>query len=161
MVARAAAPADGRRMSMFIQVISGSVNDTDGLRRLMDRWLAELRPGAHGYLGTTAGVAEDGRSVAIVRFATRDDAIANSNRPEQGAWWAEAEKCYAGPVTFDESDDVMQLFSGGTDSAGFVQVMQGRATVGDKARKLLSDSEGRLREHRPDLLGALIGFHDG
>ena len=41
---------------MFVQVIEGRVSDRDGLRRQMDKWESELRPGATGFLGSTAGV---------------------------------------------------------------------------------------------------------
>ena len=44
---------------MFVQVIEGHVADKEGLRAQIDRWQNELKPGADGYLGTTAGVAED------------------------------------------------------------------------------------------------------
>ena len=31
---------------MFVQIIEGRVADPDGLRRQMDTWMSELRPGA-------------------------------------------------------------------------------------------------------------------
>ena len=45
---------------MFVQAFEGRVADQDGLRRQLERWMTELRPGAHGFLGSTAGVT-DGR----------------------------------------------------------------------------------------------------
>ena len=77
---------------MFIQVITGTVTDPEGLRRQSDRWQDELRHGAIGYLGATAGVTNDGRSIAMIRFDSEASARANSERDEQGAWWAETEK---------------------------------------------------------------------
>jgi hypothetical protein len=59
---------------MFVQIIEGRVADRDGLRSQMDRWMAELRPGAEGFLGTTAGVTDDGRAVCFARFASADAA---------------------------------------------------------------------------------------
>lgn len=45
---------------MFIQVITGATSDREGLLGQADRWQDELRPGATGYLGSTAGVTDDG-----------------------------------------------------------------------------------------------------
>ena len=83
---------------MFVQVIEGRTSDPEGLRAQFDKWVAELEPGATGYVGTTAGVAADGRVVVFARFESEDAARANSERPEQGAWWAETEKLLDGPV---------------------------------------------------------------
>ena len=91
---------------MFVQVIEGKTSNPEGLRAQFDKWVAELQPGAKGYVGTTAGVAADGRVVAFARFESEDAARANSDRPEQGAWWAETEKLLDGPVEFSESSDV-------------------------------------------------------
>ena len=74
---------------MFVQVIEGRVADRDALRRQMDRWMSELRPGATGFLGSTAGVTDDGYAIAFARFESAAAAEANSERPEQGRWWAE------------------------------------------------------------------------
>jgi len=73
---------------MFIQVIQGKVADAEGLRAAIDRWGQELQPGATGWLGTTGGITDDGTFVATVRFDSEDAARRNSQRPEQGAWWA-------------------------------------------------------------------------
>ena len=109
---------------MFVQVIEGKVSDKAGLRRQMDRWEAELRPGAAGFLGSTGGVTDDGVGFAVARFESADAARANSERPQQGEWWAETEKCYDGPVSFTDSEDVEEFLSGGSNDAGFVQVMK-------------------------------------
>lgn len=140
---------------MFVQVIEGPVSDREGLRRQMDRWMAELRPGATGYLGTTAGVTVDDRAIAFARFETAADARSNSERPEQGRWWAETEKCFAGEVTFADSDQVDTFLAGGSNSAGFVQVMKGSAPN----RRRLQEMDASLARHaasfRPDLIGGV------
>jgi hypothetical protein len=139
---------------MFIQVITGEVADADGLEAATDRWAADLRPGATGFLGSTEGVTPDGTYVCLARFESVEAAQANSRRPEQGAWWAEAEKCFAGPVTFRDCPEVDLYRAGGSDQAGFVQVMQGHA---DQARLRAFDEQmnDRLPELRPDLLGSV------
>src|SRR4051794_38537138 len=75
-----------RGAGMFIQIIQGKVSDADHLRRQLERWRKEIKPGAKGYLGHTGGVTADGRTIAMVRFESEADAKANSDRPEQGAW---------------------------------------------------------------------------
>lgn len=140
---------------MFVQIIEGRAADVDGMRRLMERWMEELRPGASGFLGTTAGVTPDGHAIAVVRFESRAAAQANSERPEQGAWWSEMEKCYDGEVAFVESEDVETFLDGGSNGAGFVQVMKGH----DLDREAVARLDVLFEEHaptvRPDIIGGL------
>src|SRR5690349_6678934 len=116
---------------MFIQGLSGKVKDAAAFERLGDRWEAELKPGAIGYLGVTEGTTDDGRFVVAARFECKEAAMRNSERPEQGAWFSEMEKV-VDDVTFHDCSRVETLFGGGKDNAGFVQVMQGH--VKDKAK---------------------------
>jgi hypothetical protein len=139
---------------MFIQVITGEVADAAGLESAFDRWQSEVRPGATGFLGSTSGVTADGRFVALARFESAEAARANSDRAEQGAWWSEAEKCFAGPVAFHDCTEVDTFRGGGSDDAGFVQVMQGRADR-QRLRALDERVEEILPELRPDLLGSI------
>ena len=66
---------------MFVQFIRGKLKDEQGARRAMDKWQAELKPGAKGFLGTTAGVTSSGDLVALVRFESEEAARRNSERP--------------------------------------------------------------------------------
>ena len=91
---------------MFIQVIQGKVANAEGLQAAMDRWKQDLQPGATGWLGSTSGITDDGTFIASVRFESEDAARRNSMRPEQGAWWAETEKCFSGPVSFFDCPQV-------------------------------------------------------
>jgi hypothetical protein len=141
---------------MYVQVIEGKVSDKAGLRRQLDRWEAELRPGAAGFLGSTGGVTDDGVSFTIARFESAAAAHANSERAEQGAWWSETEKCFDGPVSFTDSEDVEEFLAGGSNDAGFVQVMK-TATGADRA--VLEDLDKRFEKYagewRPDLIGGI------
>ena len=140
---------------MFVQVIQGRTGDADGLRRQTETWQQELAEGAEGYLGATGGVAEDGTAIFVVRFESADAARGNSERPEQGEWWKETAGLFDGEVTFRDCDDVDTTFDGGSDEAGFVQIMQGR--VGDKVRlrELETEFLPKLKELRPDLIGSV------
>ena len=139
---------------MFIQVMTGQVADQHGLEAVLDRWQSEVRPGAKGFLGSTVGVTADGRFLGLARFESADAAKANSDRPEQGAWWAEMEKCFSGPVTFRDCTEVDTYRDGGSDDASFVQVMQGRADR-ERLRALDARAESLLPDLRPDLLGSV------
>jgi hypothetical protein len=141
-------------VQMFVQIIQGKTNDAEGLKRQGERWQAEVRPGATGYLGVTSGTGADGRSIAIVRFESEAHARANSDRPEQSAWWAETEKYFDGEVSFAESSDITQFLGGGSNDAGFVQVMK----VGDVDRAAVERLDASFEPYaslRPDLLGGL------
>jgi hypothetical protein len=147
---------------MFVQVILGRTSDAEGLRAAMDRWMADLRPGAAGWLGTTGGVTDDGRAVVVARFESEDAARRNSERPEQGEWWAATENLFDGEVTFLDSSDVVVDLQGDPDQAGFVQVMRGRTSDPARARQLMTMDPEQWAEYRPDVLGSLeIGHDDG
>ncbi len=140
---------------MFVQVIEAKTSNPEGVRQQFDKWVAELQPGAKGYAGTTAGVAADGRVVAFARFESEAAARANSDRPEQGAWWADTEKLFDGPAQFSESSDVTTFLAGGSDDAGFVQVMKVAGV--DRAKVERGDAQFAplAPELRPDLIGGL------
>ena len=72
---------------MFVQIIEGTTSKPEALLAAGDAWQAEVQPGAIGYLGVTAGVSADGKAFTIVRFEDEASARANSERPEQGAWF--------------------------------------------------------------------------
>ena len=141
---------------MFVQVIEGKVSDKAGLRRQMDRWEAELRPGAAGFLGSTGGVTDDGVGFAIARFESADAARANSERPEQGKWWSETEKCYEGPVSFTDSEDVEEFLER--------RLERRRLRSGDEDRqrcptRRIKELDEQFEKHastwRPDLIGGV------
>jgi hypothetical protein len=140
---------------MFVQVIRGRVADPEQVHAAMERWTRDLAPGASGWLGSTAGVTEDGRFVALARFESADAARRNSDRPEQDAWWSDVSKAFTGDVTFDDSEDVVTEVIGDPDSAGFVQVMRGRTTDPRRAREIMDATSGQVRSFRPEILGSL------
>jgi hypothetical protein len=140
---------------VFVQVIQGRTDDAAGLRRQVERWDQELRPGATGWLGSTFGVTADGEAIGIARFESAEAAARNSDRPEQGEWWTETEKLFSGPVAFHDSSDVDVFLAGGSDAAGFVQVMQGRVTDLARARALEAKATETMPTVRPDVIGSV------
>jgi hypothetical protein len=138
---------------MFVQVIEGRIGDREALRRQLDTWGSDLRAGAAGFLGSTGGVTDDGRCLLFARFESADDAMANSNRPEQGQWWTDTAKCFDGEVSFRDSEDVDSFLGGGSDEAQFVQVMKGHGVDRDRMHALDAQFEQHAGSFRPDLLG--------
>lgn len=145
---------------MFVQVIQGRIRDAAAARHTMDRWLEDVQPGAIGWLGGTFGVTDDGVLCAIVRFDSRQAAAENSARPEQAAWWQEMSAHFDGPVTFHDCDDVQLLVGGGSDEAGFVQIMQGKVADRSAVHSLMDRAGEVIAEHRKDVLGATIAIDD-
>lgn len=146
---------------MFIQVITAKVVDGDGLERQMDRWEREVRPGAAGFLGSTGGVTDDGRLIVLARFESEEAARRNSERPEQGAWWSETEKTLD-DVRFQDSTEVVTTGGGGSNDAGFVQVMRGHVVDAAKMEELqgrTAEFEAAMAAHRPDVLGDVTAVH--
>jgi hypothetical protein len=139
---------------MFVQVIEGKVTDAQRLRQQLDRWNEELRPGAVGFLGTTGGVTDAGRGVFLARFDSAAEAKANSDRSEQGQWWAETASCFDGEVTFADSEDVELFLAGRSDNAGFVQVMKSSGVDRDKVHEMDRQFEAVAAQWRPELVGS-------
>jgi hypothetical protein len=148
---------------MFVQVIQGRTSNEEGLRAASDRWMEELASGATGWLGSTLGVTDDGRAIAVVRFESASAAQANAQRPEQTRWWEETSALFDGEVTFLDSEEVMVDVVGDPDRAGFVQVMQGQVTDPARAKELMgSITSEDSAAFRPDILGSMsVGHDDG
>jgi hypothetical protein len=146
---------------MFVQVIQGHVSDEAQVRQQMDKWVAEVAPGAVGWLGSTAGVTEDGRAVALARFESEEAAQQNSDRPEQTAWWNEMAALFTDEPEFHNSTSVEVDTPGDPSRAGFVQVMQGRTSDPDRARELMANDPTDWQAFRPEILGTVSVGHDG
>ncbi|HKS46324.1 MAG TPA: hypothetical protein VJT49_14675 [Amycolatopsis sp.] len=145
---------------MFMQFIQAKVRDPEAVRETMDRWHRELEPGAVGWLGGTYGITDDGTLVAAVRFESEEAARRNSQRPEQARWWEEMTRHLTGETTFHDCRDVTLLLGGGSDEAGFVQIIQGHVRDRARARALAEQSTDVISRYRPDIMGATIAIDD-
>ena len=143
---------------MFIQIIQGRCRDTDEVHRLLDEWRETMGGTAAGWLGGTYGITDDNEFVAVVRFESREAAARNSARPEQGEWWSRMEQCFDGDVTFHDCDDAMVFLDGGSDDAGFVQVVQGRVGDPERFRHFMGEPMDMLHEQRPEIIGGTIAI---
>lgn len=145
---------------MFVQIIKAKVLDAPALVGRIREWLDQLGPGAEGWLGTTSGITADGQLITLVRFESEEAARRNSERVEQGEWWAKTAEYLENPV-FIDSSDVATYLGGGSDDARFVQIIE--AAVSDQVRhaELMREFEQEVADGRPDLLGTLVVYHDG
>jgi hypothetical protein len=144
---------------MFIQVIQGRVSDRGELKAALDRWSRELAPGAEGWLGDTSGVTDDGMFIGVVRFESPQAARRNADRHEQHQWFVETAKLFAGDITFHDCPQAEEWLGGGSDSAGFVQVIQGRIRDMDRMREIRRRSEREMTDFRPDVIGGTFAEH--
>ena len=142
---------------MFIQIIQGKCVRQDEMREQLDRWLTERSPQVRGWLGGTYGFTDDDMFVAVIRFDSKESAMANSDSRDQSDWWARTEALFDGPVEFHDCADVTLMMDGGSDRAGFVQIIRGKADDPDALRAMMSDTE-LLHQMRPDILGATLAI---
>lgn len=145
---------------MFIQVMQGKCSREAELRDALERWRAECEPGAEGWLGGTYGFTDDGTFVGVVRFSSEEAARRNSDRAEQSRWWADAQRLFDGPVEFHDCRDVSVMLGGGSDDAGFVQIIEGKVDDPARMRELLEQAGETLHESRPEILGATLAIED-
>jgi len=146
---------------VFVQVIEGRTADEAALRRLVERWDRDVKPGAAGFLGTTAGVASDGTAIAFVRFVDEAAARWNEARPEHVAWWHDLGEVLDGSPMVTESADVALLLAGGSDDAGFVQIVRAATPDRDQIDALMTpDRIAAVQRSRPDLIGSIRAWLD-
>lgn len=145
---------------MFVQFIHGKVKDAEGIRKQMDKWEQNVKPGAIGFLGSTAGVTEDGQMVMAARFESEEAAQKNSSRPEQDEWWSETAPLFDGDPAFHDYTETRLSRGGGSDDAGFVQVMHGKVNNPQKAKEMAEDMEDQVANTRPDVIGSVDCWKD-
>ena len=143
---------------MFIQIIQGKCTRQDELRTMAQRWVDEVGSGASGRLGGTYGFTDDDMFIGVVRFENREKAMANSGRPEQGAWAEQMMSLMDGPVEYHDCDDVTLMMQGGSDDAGFVQVIRGKVDDPERLKAMMTTDTDMLHEMRPDILGATLAI---
>lgn len=142
---------------MFIQIIQGTCTRQGEAHRLLDEWRRDLSPGATGWLGGTYGFTDDDQMIGVVRFDSRESAMANSERAEQGEWAGRLNALMDGPMEFHDCDDVTLLMDGGSDAAGFVQIIRGKVDDPSRLKAMLADTTS-LHEMRPEILGGTLAL---
>jgi hypothetical protein len=143
---------------VFIQIIQGKCTRQDEMHALADEWREQRAPSADGWLGGTYGFTDDDMFVGVVRFENREKAMANSESPEQSEWAKRMAALFDGPVEFHDSEDVTLLFDGGSDDAGFVQIIRGKVDDPARLKAMITNDATSLHEMRPDILGATLAI---
>jgi hypothetical protein len=64
-----------------------------------------------------------------------------------------------GPVEYHDCEDVTMFLDGGSDRAGFVQVIRGRVDDPSRIKAMLADTTA-LHEMRPDIIGGTLAIED-
>jgi hypothetical protein len=154
-------PLEWKERAVFVQVFQGQIGDAEQMREALEDWTRRLAPGADGWLGSTVGVTDDGTLIGIARFESAEAARRNSGRAQQGEWFSGVEKLFPEGVQFHDCSDVSVARRGGSDEAGFVQVMQGRTADVARLRELTASLDRDHPDMRPDLLGYITALHDG
>jgi len=144
---------------MFVQMVQGDCARHAAMRTLVEDWCTDIAD-QHGWLGGTYGFTDDGRFVGIARFTNAETCIAAAQRPGAAAFWAEAIELLDGPLEIHQSDDVTLMFDGGSDEAGFIQVLTGQLRDPAQMRYLLADQDmtAMLHATRPEILGATLAI---
>ena len=145
---------------MFIQVIQAKSSRRDEVLALTEEWNASPEEG-YGFLGATYGFTDDDEYIAVVRFESKEKAMANSARPETDAMAQRMAALMDGPVEFQDCDDVTTWLEGGSDDAGFVQIIQGRTDEPDRIKAgMTQEDPEEMRRQRPDVIGGTLAFTD-
>ncbi|MEA2460124.1 MAG: hypothetical protein QOH90_301 [Actinomycetota bacterium] len=142
---------------MFVQVIQGRAKDAGGLRKQWDKWNQEVKPEAIGYLGSTGGVTPDGEWIVVARFESEELAMKNNGNAKQDAWWQETSQYIDSPM-FHNCTEVDEQ-GGGSDDAGFVQVIQGKTKDVARSRQIDAGIEESMKGLRPDVIGSITAWH--
>jgi hypothetical protein len=144
---------------VFIQMIQGACARQDEMRHLVDDWCGRMadRP---GWLGGTYGFTDDDCFIGVGRYEDRDACAMWCKDPEAAPYWAAAAELFDESCDIFESDDVSIMLAGGSDDAGFVQVMHGRVSDPDRLRHLLTDTTmtTMLHDARPEIIGATFAL---
>jgi len=146
---------------VFIQMVQGACSQEDDMRMLVDEW-CERMGDVPGWLGGTYGFTDDGHFVGVVRYESATACKETCAASDAGAWWAAAEEMFDRPPEIHQSEDVMIMLDGGSDAAGFVQVMRGKVGNSDTLRRIMTDQDmtSMLHQARPDILGATMLIED-
>jgi hypothetical protein len=144
---------------MFIQVIQGKSSRRDEVRELMEEW-GNMTDAGSGFLGATYGFTDDDEFIGVVRFESKEKAMANSERPETDAMAKRLAELLDGPPEFHDCDDISVWMDGGSDDAGFVQIIRGKTDDPASLKTMMNRDTSALREMRPEIIGGTLAIED-
>lgn len=146
---------------MFIQMVEGACTQHDDMRMLIDEWCDRMAD-EPGWLGGTYGFTDDDRFIGVGRYESAAAWQQCCAAKDAGMWWAASEELFDSMPEIHQSEDVMMMLDGGSDQAGFVQVMRGKVGNPDKLRRMMTDQDmtSMLHKARPDIIGATLLIED-
>jgi len=144
---------------VFIQVIKAKTSRQDEARALLQEW-NDIPDVDGGPLGGTFGFTDDGTFIGVVRFESRETARANSDQAETDAMAQRMTELMDGPPEYYDCDDVTVWLDGGSDDAGFVQVIIGKTDDADRLKEVMGDDSNDVQQERPDIIGGTFALTD-
>ena len=69
---------------MFVQMFTGKVTDAAAVRGVLEGWPTGAGRDAEGWLGSTAGITDDGQLVALARFESAGGGARQQRAPRAG-----------------------------------------------------------------------------
>jgi hypothetical protein len=144
---------------VFIQVIKAKTSRQDEARALLQEW-NDVPNVDGGPLGGTFGFTDDGTFIGVVRFESRETARANSDQAETDAMAQRMTELMDGPPEYYDCDDVTVWLDGGSDDAGFVQVIIGKTDDADRLKEVMGDDSNDVQQERPDIIGGTFALTD-
>jgi hypothetical protein len=145
-------------VDMFVQVVEAVGGDCDALRSHWERGVAQL-DGADGWMSATAGLAEEGRLLGLLHFASAEAAERAGRRPDRQAWWRQLEALVRGGVSVDSCAATGRIAGGPPTEAGVVVLLRGRATDLPDVIHRLAETEASMIAGRPELVGGFVAVH--
>lgn len=142
---------------MFIQVIKSKSSRHDEVRALIEEW-AQMSDDGSGFLGGTYGFTDDDDFLGVIRFESKEQAMANSDKPETDAMSQRMAELMDAPPTFQDCDDVTVWLDGGSDDAGFVQIIQGSTDDPERLKQVMTDDTQDVSSERPDIIGGTFAL---
>lgn len=145
---------------MLVRVVLGQAPDPVALHRQWMRWERTVASDVEGYLGATAGVADNDAFIAIIRFAWADAVHRSISDPDTAPLWQDVLRLLRESVIEDtERTDTWNR--GGSDDAGFVQIRHGRSNSPERLRdRYVNQQPLRMGPYRPEVLGDMFAWHD-
>jgi hypothetical protein len=146
---------------VFIQMVEGACREQDDMRMLVEEWCGRMAD-EPGWLGGTYGFTDDDRFIGVGRYESAAAWKQCCAAADAGMWWAAAAEMFDSAPEIHQSEDVMMMLDGGSDAAGFVQVMRGKVGNPDKLRRIMTDQDmtSMLHQARPEIIGATLLIED-
>jgi hypothetical protein len=143
---------------VHIRILRGQAFEGAVTRAELARWRQQLG-GALGWQRLTAGVADGGELVLVLRYDAEATARRDRERPELAAWQASAERLLVGPGSWYDCPVVHTMKDGDAGEAGFVRVVQGRLADPVRLAAMRAEVEWTLRDRAPHVLGVTVAEH--